>query len=373
MTNPIGPTHEVPKTVDNLLLEILSTRRADGSPGDSNFRMWLQNMFRKLSVKYEVAEKGNFIVEVGEGSETLFSCHIDTCHSVAESNGQSQMLMYDNSFGHIFLDPKSNSGCLGADDGVGIWIMLKMIEAGVPGAYLFHTGEEVGCTGSKALLKARKEWLSTFSRAVAFDRPNNFEVIITQGGLKCASEEAGEDLANALNELGMDYSVSIRGVLTDTKVYAHVIKECFNLGVGYYQQHTNKETLDYAHANALCKAAIKLKWDDLIVSRVIPEPPKPAEFPKFPSYNWKTPKSVKSSLFDDVDAETYLNKPRKTTTLGSTFPPLFGELSTYDFDELVGICADTPEEAARIILRLRAKVEGQETELKVYYDVLGVA
>jgi hypothetical protein len=279
--------------------------------------------------------------------------------------------MYDNVLGHIFLDPKSNSGCLGADDGVGIWIMLKMIEAKVPGAYVFHTGEEVGCIGSKALLKARKEWLSTFARAIAFDRPNNFEVIITQSGLQCASEDAGEDLANALNELGMDYSVSTRGVLTDTKTYAYVIRECFNLGVGYYQQHTNKETLDYAHANALCKACLQMGWEDIVVERVIPEPPKPAEFPKFPSYNWQAPTKSKPSLFDDGFDDPFISVP-KTKPVNTVVPPLFGELSTYDLDELVGICADTPEEAAKIILRLRAKVEGQQKELEVFYDVLGV-
>lgn len=368
MTNPVGTTHEVPKDVDQLLIDILSTRRAHGSPGDSNFRMWLQNEFRKLKVKFETTDKGNFIVEIGKDTTTLFSCHIDTCHSVAESNGQGQKILYDTSFGHIFLDPYSNPGCLGADDGVGIWIMLKMIAAGVPGAYVFHTGEEVGCIGSKAMLKSRKDWLSKFDRAIAFDRPNNLEVIITQGGLKCASEEAGEDLANALNEHGMDYSVSTKGVLTDTKIYAHVIKECFNLGVGYFYQHSKKETLDYAHAFALCSAVIKVNWDDLIVVRDLPEPPKQAKFPdfKFPTFP-KFGKSNKSFFEDDI------YKVEKPAKLGTPFPALFGELSTYDFDELVGICADTPEEAAKIILRLRAKVEGQETELQVYYDVLGVA
>lgn len=371
MTNLIGIQHEIPETVDSLLLEILTTRRADGSPGDVNFRMWLQNMFRKLAVNFEVAEKGNFIVEVGDESETLFSCHIDTCHSMEESNGQKQMLMYDNALGHIFLDPKSNSGCLGADDGVGIWIMLKMIEAKVPGAYVFHTGEEVGCIGSRALLKARKEWLSSFVRAVAFDRPNNYEVIITQGGLQCASEDAGEDLANALNELGMDYAISTKGVLTDTKTYAYVIRECFNLGVGYYQQHTSKETLDYAHAYALMKAVIQLAWEDLVVERVIPAPPKPAEFPKFPSYSWQPPTKTKESLFDDGFDDPFVRSP-KDVPIKFPVPPLFGELSTYDLDELITICAESSEEAAKIILRLRAKVVGLEKELEVYYDVLGV-
>jgi hypothetical protein len=353
--NPFGVNHPVPATVDQLLLDILSTRRADGSAGDSNFRMWLQNQLKQIDQPFQVAERGNFIVTTDAASKTLFSCHIDTVHSQKESNGQKQKLIYDSIMGHIYLDPESNSSCLGADDGVGIYIMLKMIQERIPGTYVFHTGEECGGKGAHELLKHRKEWLSKFERAVAFDRPNDSEVIITQGGMPCASEEAGEDLASMLNDLGMSYTTSTRGVFTDTKVYAGVIPECFNLGVGYYQQHTNKETLNYAHAEALLNAACAIDWESLLTIRKPTAQifPKARDYPK--EYSFQAKKEAKP-------VEPVIPQ----------FPSLFSELATYDEEELLVICEQTPEDAARMLMRMTAKVAGLQKELDTMYSMMGV-
>jgi hypothetical protein len=241
---------------DPLLMNILSTRRAHTSVGDTNFRMWLQSTLKDLCAHVEVGPVGNIVAVVDSPSTTLFSCHIDTCHSRAESNGQNQELIYDADMGLLYLNPCSNAGCLGADDGSGIYIMIKMIAAKVPGTYVFHTGEECGGIGANAMLAQRKPWLKQFDRAIAFDRPNDNEVIITQGGRECASRDAGRDLAAMLNEHGVDY-----------KVYAGVIPECFNLGVGYYDQHSPSETQDVFHLEALLHACLLIEWETIIVSR----------------------------------------------------------------------------------------------------------
>jgi hypothetical protein len=217
--------------------------------------------------------EGCTIVTVGKKDRTkiLFSSHIDTVHSALESDGSKQTLVYDANFKHIFPGDKAVT-CLGADDGVGVYIMLKMLEAKVEGTYIFHRGEEKGGIGARAMLAKHEKWLEEFDYSIAFDRPGTNEVIVTQGGSTCASPEFGRQLADMLNVDGLKYEVSHRGVFTDNKVYRQVIPCNVNLGVGYFNQHGNSEYLDWGHVEKLLAALLKLKWNYLkVVRKIIPE------------------------------------------------------------------------------------------------------
>ena len=261
--------------MNKLLEKILVTRRCHNSQGELAFAAWLHGQIKTLGFEPVSLAEGCISVEVDK-SRVLFSCHIDTCHSKQESDtGTTQNLSYDELMGHVFVNDPISS-CLGADDGVGVYIMLKMLEAKVPGSYIFHRGEEKGGIGSRAVLAKHKLWLDSFDACIAFDRPNCHEIIITQGGLPCASNTYGEALAKAFNDLDADfkYEISHKGMFTDSKVYAYVIPECINIGVGYTNQHTKDEYLNVEHAEKLMQAAIKLDWAKLPITRVPPEEPK---------------------------------------------------------------------------------------------------
>lgn len=290
------------KEVDPLLVHILSQPRRHNTPGEKRFHSWLLGQINKLGYKPElmaedcivvqvdhVTRKPEFIDQPGSPEENpdwydtvrskvLFSCHIDTVHD--HTAVEPYAICYDPEFGHIFLDSlpipenapkwetaKKSANCLGADDGVGVWIMLKMLAQGVPGTYVFHRGEEGGCMGSNAMLAKHKDWLSYFDMAVAFDRPKDYEVITHQGGMECCSKEFGEALAKALSNSEMTFEPSNRGVYTDTRVYRGVIPECTNIGVGYYDHHGKDEYLDYNHASALMKQCLIVDWENLPVKR----------------------------------------------------------------------------------------------------------
>jgi len=251
-----------------LLLQILSTKRKHGSKGDLNFRAWLLKKLTRFQPK--IMGVGNIVVTLGT-SKTLFSCHVDSVHSMSESNGSKQRVAYDPDFNAIFLADKA--GCLGADDGNGIWIMLMMIRAGVPGTYVFHVGEEVGGIGSKSMADNHADWLSQFDRAVAFDRAVHPgtppEVITHQGGLRGASDEFGEALATALNQADptLGFEPSDGGVYTDTAEYTGIIPECVNVGCFYEHQHSPDEWVDVGGLTRLVEACIKIKWEDLPTKR----------------------------------------------------------------------------------------------------------
>jgi hypothetical protein len=46
------------------------------------------------------------------------------------------------------------SNCLGADCTTGVWLILEMIKANVPGVYVIHSDEEVGGKGARDMVNA---------------------------------------------------------------------------------------------------------------------------------------------------------------------------------------------------------------------------
>lgn len=198
----------------------------------------------------------------GGQSDTMFSCHTDTVHR----EGGEQELVYDVNMGVLY---KTDKEPLGADDGAGMWVMLAMMDARKPGCYIFHRGEERGGIGSSWLAKHRPEFFKGFKRAVAFDRRSVDSVITYQRGGRCCSDEFAKALADALNEANVmfEYKPDSTGLFTDTANYTHIIPECTNLSVGYYDEHTKDEMLDVGHLAMLKDAALAIDWDLLPTHR----------------------------------------------------------------------------------------------------------
>jgi hypothetical protein len=387
-------THaEAPKTVCPILQRILCWKRPFESKAELEFMTWLHGEIKLRGGEAQVRTRGNVVVEIKRSDAkkcgTLFSCHTDTVHH--SSAEPQQKLVYDADFGHIFLDKNApNPGsCLGADDGAGVWLMLEMIAAKVPGTYVFHRGEERGGVGAHAMVVASADWLRTFDLAIAFDRAGTGDVITHQGGLRCASDKFGTALAAALNTAGgFKYTLSTGGTFTDTKVYARLISECTNISVGYMNQHGQDETLDYTHLVALRDAVLKIDWDSLPADRdPAKEESMPSKYPYVPGAykGWegfdRGPWKGYNPAHDDLDR--YPSKPAsKKGKKGKSAPPpqqrqLELELAPEDefanmhVDDIVALIEDDPATIAALIVdlasevkALRAKVEYMKGALK---------
>ncbi len=200
----------------------------------------------------------------GSASKTLFSSHTDT---VDGKDCAHYLLEDDKGSGRLFTDGKT---ILGADDGAGVWLMLRMIGAGVPGTYVFNRGEECGGIGSSALARDYADWLQQFDKAVAFDRARDHSVITHQGGSRCCSDDFAEALADKLSQLCDDeylFAPDDSGIYTDTAEWTHLIPECTNLSVGYEMQHSTSESLDMRFLAKLAEIVVSIDWDALPVSR----------------------------------------------------------------------------------------------------------
>ena len=160
---------------------------------------------------------------------------------------------------------------LGADDKLGCYIMCRLLQAKVPGLYVFHVGEECGGIGSSYIAKETPDVVKNIDHCVAFDRMDYEDIITNQSGGRCCSDEFAEALAKQMNVKlppMKQMSKSSGGTFTDSANYTRLIPECTNVSVGYKRQHTESEHFDHEWLERhLIPALLNVKWVSLPVKR----------------------------------------------------------------------------------------------------------
>jgi len=244
------------------LARALSIKRPHNTTGTQEFNAWLmQHIFDLTGIKPLVDGTGNIHVDArkGEHNRTLFVAHVDTVHKVTGPN----KIRKTHTTWHAHADAP-----LGADDGAGCAMLMHLLCSNVPGYYIFTQGEEVGGIGASALADKKADLLSQFDRAIAFDRRGIDSVITHQGWGRCCSDAFADALCDALSaDETLMYSPDDTGVYTDTAEFVDIIPECTNISVGYYSEHTSKESLDILHLQALAARCILIDWDSLPTDR----------------------------------------------------------------------------------------------------------
>lgn len=246
-----------------------------------------EEIFHLLPSDLQKDEFGNLYKKIGD-SDVMFTSHLDTATSA------------NTKVNHVFegdIIKTDGKSILGADDKAGVTIMLYMIEKGVPGLYYFFLGEEVGCVGSKKLSNLHKtNPLPYIKKVISFDRRGLDSVITFQSSQRCASDEFGKALSDALNavEPTFKYNMDPTGVYTDSAQFVDIYPECTNISVGYYSEHTKGEKQDLNHLEKLAEACIKIDWNSLPVKR----DPSVTEYSDYYGYGWGS-SSKSYSTYDD--------------------------------------------------------------------------
>lgn len=239
------------------LKTILEWVRPSGSVSEQAFADWLEARIVQLGYEPERDGYGNLFVKTA-GCTTLFTSHTDTVH--AHGLEGRQEVSFENGF--AFLTNPQNGHVLGADCGTGIYIMLKLLEHGVRANYAFYRDEEVGGLGSEYSVKTNPDFYKPIRHAVAFDRKDVCSVITHQWCGRCCSDEFTKALGGKLG-LKPDNT----GSFTDTANMAHIVPECTNLSVGYYDQHTASESQDLVYLGSFIERLKTVDWESLPVVR----------------------------------------------------------------------------------------------------------
>ncbi len=238
------------------LATMLTVRRAARSKTEKKFiNLWIDTLPGVTVDGY-----GNRRVTVGgvNAPPVLWSCHTDSVHH----QGGVQSTMRDGDYIRLHKN-ETQSNCLGADDGTGVWLMRNMILRDVPGHYIFHRDEESGGRGSAWVIDNDQAYLNQFEVAIALDR-KGYHSVITHQGSRCCSDTFARSLAA---ELKGDFVPDSTGVFTDTANYTTIIPECTNLSVGYGAQHFKNEAQNVKFAVELLDTLCALDVRNLVVER----------------------------------------------------------------------------------------------------------
>lgn len=271
------------------LLDILRRPRFSETPGEAYV---IEKYILPLGAEQD--GYGNFWLVVGdEKPTTMFSSHTDTVHKKTATD------TYKLSIKGAWLTV-AGGGVLGADCGTGIWIMLNMIEAKVPGLYVFHRDEEIGGGGSLFIAKHCAKELEGIKHCIAFDRKDTSHIITHQGGSRCCSDEFAQVFADLLNVVPeFRFHGDDTGSFTDSANYTEIIPECTNLSIGYYDQHTQQECQDLSFVTRLVNQLIAIDYT------LLPAKRDPAEV-EVDDWNWYRPR--KSSMQDHGFMTTLVEK-----------------------------------------------------------------
>ncbi|MCP1316873.1 hypothetical protein [Halomonas sp. 707B3] len=268
---------ETPVKID-ALLDILSLVRVSNSAAE-------EYLIDHYIVPHNPEQDtyGNLFVTVGENPSVAFTAHTDTVHSAYDfnryyvgkkgnkkvptprdvaNNLERQAIGIRNNV--AYLD--SENDCLGADDGTGVWIMLNLIKAKVPGLYCFYRDEESGRVGSEWSAQHDKERYAGIDMMLSFDRKGTTDVITHQMGARCCSELFAEHISKAIDPDG-HVAPDDGGSFTDSFSFIDMIPECTNICVGYYRQHTAFEEQDLTWAAYLVNRLIAIDWNIVPVAR----------------------------------------------------------------------------------------------------------
>jgi hypothetical protein len=195
-------------------------------------------------------EFGNLICATVNDPRIMFSSHTDTVH-----NKSGKQKLYTNK-GKVLT---SDSTCLGADNTVGNYLMLSMIDSGIPGLYIFHRGEERGGLGSTFISQDTPDLLKGVEIAIALDRKGKDDVVQFQMGSRCCSEKFAKQLASLMGMTGGDMT----GSFTDTANYTDLVTECSNISVAYWDHHSKNERCDMELIGKIEDRLIHADWKSL--------------------------------------------------------------------------------------------------------------
>lgn len=308
------------------LVDMLRYRRPEGSE--------TQRIFCERYLKPAMGEPdahGNYIKLInypnGGAPYLCFTAHHDTVH---KTDGMQHLVVNGDKV------MATDSNCLGADCTTGIWLVLEMIHAKIPGIYVVHAGEEIGCVGSKALVKDHPSWLDHTKAVISFDRKGEESVITHQMGYRTASDAFAVSFAEALNLQSLRPDNT--GVYTDSNEYVDVVGECTNISVGYLDQHTSKESQDMFFAYFLREHLLKADWEKLVFER------EPGTFEVEHSRFYQGRYSY-NYYDDDWDYPYGPSKTRKGYSLLNARGQLKGRNET----ELLDVIKEYPDEVAEIL------------------------
>jgi len=199
---------------------------------ETKMALFITETLTKMGLPYNIDDFGNISVIKGQSKTyPMFCCHLDTVHTYC--NGY-HLHEKDNSL--FALDNLGKQVGVGGDDKSGIYVCIKLLETIPAIKVVFFSCEETGGIGSSYF---DENFFSDCRFIGSVDRKGAKDFASSYAGQKRVSA----DFLNAIQDILVKHGrKEVVGGFTDAfNVEAGV--SCFNMSCGYYNPHTNMETV----------------------------------------------------------------------------------------------------------------------------------
>ncbi|MFJ8260344.1 M20/M25/M40 family metallo-hydrolase [Rummeliibacillus sp. NPDC094406] len=182
---------------------------------------------------------GNIIAQVsyGQGPTILLNAHLDT---VDEFSPNRIIIKNDSIW-------SSSEGILGADDRAGICAILATVKkaekSGFKGTLkiIFTVEEEIGLIGARAV---NDFFLWDTDIAFVVDRRGTGDLVTSCYGMQFCTEHFARRIHRNANERHPGNWQIVQGGSSDTRIWASQGINSINISAGYFNEHTEMESLD---------------------------------------------------------------------------------------------------------------------------------
>ena len=247
------------------LIKLYSFYSVGHTEGETQICDWLCNRLEEMEVEYK--RDGNTLYHITEDNDVMLSAHLD---QVATNGPAVHFYKTEDNFIYAYNKNWQRTS-LGADDKNGVWIILKMLEAGHRIDFVISECEECGGDGIRKVENLLPASGANF--CVVLDRQGNYD-ILNKGG----STVYCQALAHNLRNYWDNYYEVVTGGVSDTQTICKYI-ESVNMSVAYHEPHRATEHTDYDRL-------IEIKDDiAIMLEGFVHYPSKPSDY---------TPKPVKT-------------------------------------------------------------------------------
>lgn len=212
------------------LVKLYSIYSVSRTEGEKEICDWICSRLDELKISYE--RLGNTLYHFVDGNNILLSAHLDQ----VSTKGRASHIYKQGKYIFAYND-KWQRTSLGCDDKNGVWIILKLLEAGNNFDFIISECEECGGDGIKKVEKLIDT--SSAEYCLVLDRQGNTD-ILNKGGATTYCQALAYNLKNFWNN---GYSV-VTGGLSDTQTICKY-KESVNMSVAYFNPHTATEYTDF--------------------------------------------------------------------------------------------------------------------------------
>lgn len=228
------------KLNEEMLLEIF--RIAAPSYHEDKMAEYIIAKLTELQIPFYKDVTGN-IYNLDFVNRPLLNAHMDTVQR--ENDSKLTHLVRISNYQYKATDGKimekrilRGHGVLGGDDKCGIYIMLEILSKYKNTNFIFSIGEEVGCIGISALMKAEgiKDKMEKCLYGLTLDRRYGDNIICAK-----TNNYGTQKFEDAIQAALKDYGYKPESGLSSDANHIREKMSCCNLSVAYFEPHSINE------------------------------------------------------------------------------------------------------------------------------------